>query len=321
MIFRLKFIILLLINNSYAFNNPFVTISTPPTGQLRVIEPYKKSLSTKNILFFPAQFKKSVPSELYNSFLYNLASESTIYIPDDDSTKCQNLINTLNKKNDPLIVIAHSSGSMKAIEKCLSNDKIKYLTLLDPIEFDNFKLFNNNYKSKQINLKNIQKMIIINSKKSSKWKFLPTIPPINTFKICQSKINLSNNSVLKVFDTNFGHLDILDSTWSDISHKTFSKGINDRNPMFLQNYHYQLSKIILTLFNNENKDFLNILDYVNKNNQNSIKEEVIIDNFVDNIETKNNISLNEIENFNSKFIDLENIKQDDDDIWLDIILD
>ena len=61
MIFRLKFIILLLIHNSFAFNNPFVTISTPPTGQLRVIEPYKKSLSTKNILFFLLNLKNRFP--------------------------------------------------------------------------------------------------------------------------------------------------------------------------------------------------------------------------------------------------------------------
>lgn len=320
MLSKIKLILLVFLNNSYCFHNPFTTISSPPTGQLRVIEPYKKSLSNKNILFFPAYFKKSFPSELYNSFLYNLASESTIYIPDDDDDKCNNLISILQKQNDPLIIIAHSSGSMKAIENCQLNNQIKYLVLLDPIEFQNVRLFHNQ-KPKQINLKNIKKMIIINSKKSSQWKFLPTIPPINTLKISDSRIILPNSSFFKIFDTNFGHLDILDSTWSDISHKTFTRGVDDRNPMLLQRYHYYMSKIILNIFNNKNIDFNNMIDYITKNNLDILKDKTIIDNFVSVCENDNIQLLPPNKTQNSKFIDLENINDYDDDIWLDITLD
>ena len=307
------FLILFLSTFSFGLNNPFIKISNPPTGQLRVIEPYKKGLSKKNIVFLPAYFKKSLPSELYNSFLYNLASESTVYIPDEDNQKCNILINSLIKKKDPLLIVSHSSGLIKALEICNDNKDVTSLALLDPIEFENNSILKRSKINDKIKLHHIENLVIINSKKSSKWKIFPTIPPINSLKVTPSRFKINDNSEVKVLETNFGHLDILDTTWSDLSHKTFSKGSHDRNPLLLQKYHFELSKMLLNIADNQNFHFRNFIDLLNKNKLEVKKDEVIMDNLIDNI---NNSTKNEEKTIN----DLKNT-EDDDELWLDIICD
>ena len=57
-------------------------------------------------------------------------------------------------------------------------------------------------------------------------------------------------------ETDFGHFDIMDSSWANLMDKTISNGYEDRNPVCLQRYHSWLSKVIVANNKNEPEDSL-----------------------------------------------------------------
>lgn len=239
---------------SFSFQYPFTTITQPSTGNIRVIEPYNKKKSKNNIVFVPANLQKSFPSEIYNDFLYNLANMNCgVYIPEGDLETKLSLTKKLCSENAKLTVVSHSNSAMKTIELCNYNNRIENLVLIDPIDFSEF---GNNKKSSLTIIEHINNLMVINSKKSKSWKWVPPIAPISSFSILGNKLVTNDNCKRRFIETDFGHFDIMDSSWANLMDKTISNGYEDRNPVCLQRYHSWLSKVIVANNKNEPEDSL-----------------------------------------------------------------
>lgn len=218
-------------------------ISTTKINKIKTIDPLNQN-SKRSVVFFPAKTINQVPSDLYNNFLHSIANNDIrVYIPNYDDVS--SLLETLDLPQTT--IVAHSTSSIKALSLCQENENIKNLVLIDPIDvqqLENKKISDNNI----IKLPNIDKLLVFNSKKSSDWKLLPLILPINMFSLKSNTINLTDIAKREVIDSDdFGHFDIFDSQWSDLMNNIISKGSEDRNPLKLQNYHKQIADKISEL--------------------------------------------------------------------------
>ena len=104
------------------------------------------------------------------------------------------------------------------------------------IEADKFELIMNNiFKSDSNNKKNKinNKVLVLNSKISNRWKIFPPIPPISKYAIDLKK--LKKKEIRTIDD--YGHFDILDTTWANAAHNSFSKGSSLRDSDNIENYH------------------------------------------------------------------------------------
>lgn len=249
-------ILSLLITFGVSFQYPFTTITQPSSGNVRVIEPYNKKKSKNNIVFIPATLQKTFPSEIYNDFLYNLANMNCgVYIPDSGLESRLGLVKKLGAEDCKLTIVSHSNSALDTIELCNYNSQIENLILIDPIDFSEF---GNNGKTSPTKLEYISNLMVINSKKSKSWKWLPPIAPISSLSIPGHKLLTSDKCKRRFIETEFGHFDIFDSSWANLMDKTVSNGYEDRNPVCLQRYHSWLSKIIIA--NNKNDQDENLVD-------------------------------------------------------------
>jgi hypothetical protein len=246
----------LIISCSWGFQYPFTTITQPSQGNVRVIEPFNKKKSKNNIVFVPANLKSSFPSEIYNDFLYNLANLNCgVYIPEEGLESRLNLIKKLSNEEAKLTVVSHSNSALNTIDLCNYNRQIENLVLIDPIDFSEF---GNQGKLDPSLIEHVNNLMVINSKKSKSWKWLPPIAPISSISISGKRLITSDNCKRRFIETEFGHFDIFDSSWANLMDKTVSTGFEDRNPVCLQRYHSWLSKIIIS--NNKNEQNDNLVD-------------------------------------------------------------
>jgi hypothetical protein len=195
----------------------------------------------KSLIFFSGAFSFIRP-DIYSNFYSNILKQNiSIYTPYflfDDKKK---LTDFIDYNHSSTIVAGHSSGCSTAINFCKNNSKIETLVLLDPV--DTF-LFD-----KTIDLYNIKNLLFIIAGKTYNYSpENPSIPfiPFLGYKSLMKKINIYNNSEKKIiYDKNFGHSDILDTSWSNLMHYTkLSVGYNYRNITELYNYHIWLSNIL-----------------------------------------------------------------------------
>ncbi|MAU36988.1 MAG: hypothetical protein CMD14_06415 [Flavobacteriales bacterium] len=229
-----------------------------------------------NVLFYTGKLRTALPSDIYNTFLNKLSESKKVYIASSDLEKNLALVNNI-AKTDTLSVISHSTSASDAIDliKYLERDaedvsaNIANLVLIDPIDHYYFK---NNINLEQYNVfKYLEKMddmeeqissfieadklnlvfkaifkpgqnrrnklnkktLILKSSISNRWKIFPPIPPINKYSL---NLNQLKNKKVKTIE-NYGHFDILDPTWSNMVHNTFSKGAPSRESSNLENYH------------------------------------------------------------------------------------
>ena len=282
------------LSNSFNLNPLKFSINNENMGDVRIIQSSKEK-PDKSIVFFPAKIKKTIPSELYNNFLHNVAENNVkIYIPNDDFDKTSALIDKLQNKNEKLILVAHSSGAQRALDICLKNKNIEYVVLIDPLDFgefnsdnemfENFKFmdrFTNNNEldeiresiseikemmsenkdesNTNINSNGINNMLILKTEKSSDWKLFPTVPPINRKSLDTDSLVV--NGKKNVVYNKFGHFDILDNNWSDLIHNTVSKGNENRNPVKLNEYHKYLAdkiNMVDNIYSDEDNEYCDI---------------------------------------------------------------
>merc|ERR1711998_742454 len=265
----------------YAFNPFRFSMNTQNLGKIRIIDSEKIDVEA---IFLPGEIKNSIPSEAYNNFLMNLSNENVkIYIPDKEDEKIKALINNVLKENKNVIIIAHSTSSIKAINIANSNN-IKNVILIDPIDI---KLINiegkiNSIKDESLKkiteisqeiynkmpirlemknkkdkneyqivlnnenneISNINNILLLKSKLSDKWKYIPFIPPIGLYSLDPGNYNFENTNItIKEFDS-YGHFDIIDSPWSDILHKTISHGYKDRENFKIQSHQKLIAQIV-----------------------------------------------------------------------------
>lgn len=244
-------------------NDEFIDVAEPP-------------IAPPSILFYTGKLKTALPSDIYNSFLNKLSNKRKIYIASSDLDKNIALVNEITS-GEKVTVISHSTSASDALElvKHMENageeteDNIENLILIDPIDHYYFKNdFNmnqynvfkyldkmedmeeqistfieadklnlvfksifkpGNHKNKKIN----KKTLVLKSSISNRWKIFPPIPPINKYSL---NLNQLKNKKVKTVE-NFGHFDILDPTWSNMVHNTFSRGASSREVSNLENYY------------------------------------------------------------------------------------
>ena len=167
-----------------------------------------------SVLFFPGKLNKVLPRELYNSFLNKLSENRNTYVATPSLENNMKLVSNITT-NENLCVVSHSTSANDAIELCQNSENIATLVLIDPIDyiffkndfdfdFEQFNVFKfleqtqdleenissfieadklelimnsvfkpNSNKKKKLN----NKVLVLNSKISNRWKIFPPIPP------------------------------------------------------------------------------------------------------------------------------------------------
>ena len=145
----------------------------------------------------------------------------------------------------PILPIGHSSGCTTLLNFCSKLNKIDKCILLDPV--------NNNVND--IKYEKFKSVLQINAEKTYKWKYntgmellknpIPKVPFIPAFSLDTSKFK--NISKMEVLD--YGHCDILDTAFSNVMHKSFAEGTENRES--LDDYKYFLLSLIDSYVNDE----------------------------------------------------------------------
>ena len=108
-------------------------------------------------------------------------------------------------------------------------DKISTFIEADKVSLVFQSIFKPDKNKKKVN----KKTLIIKTSISNRWKIFPPIPPINKYSL---NLNQLKNKQITLIQ-NYGHFDILDATWSNMIHNTFSRGASSRDISNLENYH------------------------------------------------------------------------------------
>ena len=251
------------ITNGFSINNLPIKIVNPiqftqiNDELLDPIEFDSNNIFNRSIVFLPLVTNNKLPVKLYNNFLKSISNkEINVYVPTDDTI--ENLFSKLKDNNNNITLVSHSNAAIKAIEYSNNNDFINNLILIDPldlrnnndksediIEITDINSINKNKKKSPLKLKNIDNLLIINNKRSNDWRLLPLTFPIGFFSLKMSDLSLSKNISKNIIKANyFGHFDIMDKGWSNFIHSTLSAGIDDRDPVKLEQYHTWLANQI-----------------------------------------------------------------------------
>ena len=226
-----------------------------------------------SILFFPIQlnYNDQLPVDLTKEFKENVEGEGINVFESTGNTNYDcNLINDILLKDENITLVSYSTGvnnMLKVVEKYPNVDNI---VMIDPIilkkseekfilnenmeeyindllELDIYALMKSMFSGKKkeclIDLPNVNNILYISSKKSSRWKLLPPVPPIKRLFLDYNKIKNKNKNYIMISD--FGHFDILDLKWSNIIHNSISRGSNNREDV--DKYHKEIVKYIKDL--------------------------------------------------------------------------
>tara|TARA_B100000902_G_scaffold397269_1_gene460503 strand:- start:10816 stop:11643 length:828 start_codon:yes stop_codon:yes gene_type:complete len=215
--------------------------------------------SKKLAIFLPALTGNSATAGLYENFLNIMTRKAfDVYVPDND---IQPILNDINNTNCDITLIAHSSSAMSAISMTNAIDNIKTLVLIDPLDVNNkdtrpprkvdydvadINLLSKPIKdNKEIQVDNLDKLLVINTKKSNDWSIMPFIFPVGILALKTNRLVLDGNITQEVVKADdFGHFDILDDKWSNMIHNTLSRGCEDRDPAQLEIFRAWISNKI-----------------------------------------------------------------------------
>jgi len=205
--------------------------------------------SKKTAIFLPALTGNSATAGLYDSFLNIMTKKSfDVYVPDTD---LEPILDDINNTECDITLIAHSSSALTAISMSNIVDSIKTLVLIDPLYVNNKadkqgrtvdydvddinSLSKQKKEDKKVEVTNLDKLLVVNTKKSNDWSVMPFIFPVGMLALKPDRLVLDENVVQEVIKADdFGHFDILDDKWSNMIHNTLSRGCDDRDPAQLE---------------------------------------------------------------------------------------
>ena len=205
--------------------------------------------SKKTAIFLPALTGNSATAGLYDSFLNIMTKKSfDVYVPDTD---LEPILDDINNTECDITLIAHSSSALTAISMSNMVDSIKTLVLIDPLDVNNKadkqgrtvdydvddinSLSKQKKEDKKVEVTNLDKLLVVNTKKSNDWSVVPFIFPVGMLALKPDRLVLDENVVQEVIKADdFGHFDILDDKWSNMIHNTLSRGCDDRDPAQLE---------------------------------------------------------------------------------------
>lgn len=227
-----------------------------------LITPFSNTVIPKLIFFTGGN--SLMPEDIYSSFIsklkakYDVAVIKNSFVYGNDNKNSMELLSKLYEYSmeGPILPIGHSSGCTTLLNFCSKLNKVNKCILFDPVS--------NNINENEINYSKFKSVLQINAEKSYKWKYnsgfellknpLPKVPFIPAFTLDSSKFN--NITKMEILD--YGHCDILDTAFSNIMHKSFAEGIENRES--LNNYKDFLISMIDTYikdnFDDDNKILL-----------------------------------------------------------------
>lgn len=183
------------------------------------------------ILFFTggSNFFKS---SIYSEFIDTIQKKDVdVFDVPFGKQLTQNDIDTLSLNYHSINAAGHSSGCTTLFNQCEKLNKINHIFLLDPVN-------TNLSGKKQYCAKEYHSISFIYAMKSYKITFDPFgLPFIPAFKLTCKNLNIDFENMDKVQPTiftlqmeNYGHSDILDTTLSDMMHKSrISVGNKERS--------------------------------------------------------------------------------------------
>lgn len=207
---------------------------------VQIMEPYKVDKSTPVFILFTG-LNGLISSEFYSSFMYNLASNNvSICVANFDfkeKTDVNKLIEYLNEQYKDVILMGHSSGSTVLLKTVSKLKNVKTVILFDPVD----SRFANSFK--KFNVRNLDKIIFINARKSYETDSIPFIP--EPFRITENKLNVNKDCVITVIESDeSGHCDILNPFYSNMIFETnLVDGLENRTE--ITNYHKWICERIM----------------------------------------------------------------------------
>lgn len=255
----IKFLLILLpVNSCYILNHNINIYKKNYNNKIiKIYEPKNIIKPNLKCLLFLTGANSFIPADIYSNFITSLVDYkySVSVLPNDLEASYQ-YIRSVQNEYSSIIPIAHSTGSVNAINLANNFKNIEKAIFLDPV--DNSKLFNifNNIQNE--NLLNLKNLLIITAEKSYKWSLDPLIIPfIPIFRLNMKKL-LSVKSDLNIEyikSEDHGHCDVLDPLWGDLMHGTIAKGVDNREYKNIELYYIWLCEEIHNFINkyeNEN---------------------------------------------------------------------
>lgn len=241
--------------------------------------------SPKSILFFPANFRNNVPRELYGNFISKISDKTNFYICKDNNEENNKLIDEIIDKGEELSIVSHLSSANNVLDLCRQNNKINDVVLINPMNdrllssfkfpyvnplkdilnldnvekgINNFLKSNENLQNYQININKEEKvtepvildrLLIINKKKSKKWNIFPSFYPMDYLNLDLENYDFENIEIKgkDITEINeYNHFDILDKTWATNLNKILNGESNLERYETLDEYHQEISDLILS---------------------------------------------------------------------------
>lgn len=240
--------------------------------------------SPNSVIFFPANFKNNLPHELYGNFISKISEKSNFYLSKDTTDENNKLIDEIIDKDQDLCLVSHLSSANQVIDLCKKNNKIKNAVLINPInnklfnyfkfpninpikdvvDIDNLDKFennineflknNDNLKNYNINISkkdlveedtNLNRLIIINSKKNKRWNILPSFYLMDYLNLDIDNYDLKtdNKEVIEIKDYN--HFDILDKTWAKNLNVLLNGNSDLKRYEDINQYHQEIVDLII----------------------------------------------------------------------------
>lgn len=196
------------------------------------------------VIFYTAAFNK-IPNDVYSDLIDKFCEDDLkIVVPSDVNNN-----KFINKFDDKVTIIGHSSGCVNAIEAS-ENKNVDKLILIDPI--DN-RFFNDEDYDDIVDI-NVDKALLLYTKKSYEWNFLsfPFVPDKLSLK--PDQININDNENKEIIEiSKYGHCDILDRHWADFANRFVTKG--HKNRFNINKYHKWLSMLTAKFVNDDFENF------------------------------------------------------------------
>ena len=250
--------ILLPVQSSYIFSYPANIYKKKfNTKIIKIYEPENIQKNNLPCLLFFTGANSIIPGDIYNNFISSLVDyKFSVSVLPNDLQASYEYIRTIEDEYSSIIVIAHSSGCVNAINLANNFKNIKKAIFLDPVDNSKlFNIFNNIHNEKLFYLKDL---LIITAEKSYKWSIDPFIIPfVPAFRLNIKKLLYlkSDLNIEYIESEEHGHCDILDSLWADLMHGTIAKGVDNRDYKNLHLYHNWLTQQIHNfIFRDENEN-------------------------------------------------------------------
>ena len=298
---------LFFVNSFNTLNKPVLYQSSNAKKELNEDVFLKKlksndEINPSNILFFTS-VSNSLPSFIYDNFLKKLSEKynNNVLIPREREDVKKFPIGS------DLTVISHASGAVEAL-KYAKNKKVKNLILIDPVDnrinnligkkseksVDNFW---DDTGDPLFNLKNVEKILFLYTKKSYKWddstlfgwifnpfsglktlwpSFIPEKLSIKPNDILTSEYSCEcldhdccdeieckvdpEDSKLALKIENYGLCDILDIDYSNFIHSTICEGHPNRSNENIDDYQSKLALLINLFLKHKFNDYKEYLE-------------------------------------------------------------